>query len=114
VAKRHQEATQDIIVQYTYPRIDTEVSRKLNHLLKAPFCVHPGTGKVCVPIVASQIDDFDPDTVPTVGKLLLELEHHARKGDYQADWSKTSLAPYVDLFERHAEAVVKAKTRETR
>ena len=44
VAKKHQESTQDLIIQYTYPRIDTEVSRKLNHLLKAPFCVHPGTG----------------------------------------------------------------------
>lgn len=38
-------AREDIIIQYTYPRIDTEVSRKLNHLLKAPFCVHPGTGE---------------------------------------------------------------------
>lgn len=38
-------ARDDIIIQYTYPRIDTEVSRKLNHLLKAPFCVHPGTGE---------------------------------------------------------------------
>ncbi|GAA5837079.1 hypothetical protein JCM5353_002488 [Sporobolomyces roseus] len=112
VAKKHQESTQDLIIQYTYPRIDTEVSRKLNHLLKAPFCVHPGTGKVCVPILASQIDDFDPDTVPTVGKLLLELEMLARRGDTAADWSKTSLRPYVELFERHAENIVKAKTRE--
>jgi DNA primase small subunit len=41
-------AREDIIIQYTYPRIDTEVSRKLNHLLKAPFCVHPGTGELDV------------------------------------------------------------------
>ncbi|GAA6012362.1 hypothetical protein JCM11491_007110 [Sporobolomyces phaffii] len=114
VARKHQDATQDIIIQYTYPRIDTEVSRKLNHLLKAPFCVHPGTGKVCVPIVASEIDAFDPDQVPTVGKLLVELEHLARKGDTHADWSKTSLAPYVAVFERHAEDIVKAKTRDAR
>jgi DNA primase small subunit len=44
IAEKHKEAVTDIIVQYTYPRIDTEVSRKLNHLLKAPFCIHPGTG----------------------------------------------------------------------
>ncbi|TKA54269.1 hypothetical protein B0A53_03360 [Rhodotorula sp. CCFEE 5036] len=104
-------AREDIIIQYTYPRIDTEVSRKLNHLLKAPFCVHPGTGKVCVPILASQIDAFDPDSVPTVGKLLLELEELSRRGDTAADWGKTSLRPYVELFEKHAEAVAKEHTR---
>ncbi|GAA5860389.1 hypothetical protein JCM1840_000243 [Sporobolomyces johnsonii] len=113
-ARKHSEAVQDLTIQYTYPRIDTEVSRKLNHLLKAPFCVHPGTGKVCVPLLASQIDAFDPDQVPTVGKLLLELEQLARRGDTQADWGKTSLRPYVELFERHAEMVAKTRARETK
>ncbi|GAA5896929.1 hypothetical protein JCM8208_006115 [Rhodotorula glutinis] len=109
--EKHRDAITDLIIQYTYPRIDTEVSRKLNHLLKAPFCIHPGTGKVCVPLLASQIDAFDPDTVPTVGKLLLELEQLSRRGDLQADWGKTSLKPYVELFERHAEGVAKERAR---
>ncbi|GAA6049219.1 hypothetical protein NBRC10513_003309 [Rhodotorula toruloides] len=113
-AEKYKEAVTDIIVQYTYPRIDTEVSRKLNHLLKAPFCIHPGTGKVCVPLLASQIDSFDPDTVPTVGRLLLELEDLARRGDSSADWGKTSLRPYVELFERHAEGVVRERAREVK
>ncbi|BGP32032.1 p48 polypeptide of DNA primase [Rhodotorula toruloides] len=113
-AEKYKDAVNDIIVQYTYPRIDTEVSRKLNHLLKAPFCIHPGTGKVCVPLLASQIDSFDPDTVPTVGRLLLELEDLARRGDSSADWGKTSLRPYVELFERHAEGVVRDRAREVK
>ncbi|KAJ8295181.1 DNA primase small subunit [Rhodotorula toruloides] len=113
-AEKYKEAVTEIIVQYTYPRIDTEVSRKLNHLLKAPFCIHPGTGKVCVPLLASQIDSFDPDTVPTVGRLLLELEDLARRGDSSADWGKTSLRPYVELFERHAEGVVRDRAREVK
>ncbi|GAA6002382.1 hypothetical protein JCM10207_001091 [Rhodosporidiobolus poonsookiae] len=111
IRDRHSEAVDDLIIQYTYPRIDTEVSRKLNHLLKAPFCVHPGTGKVCVPILASQIDSFDPDTVPTVGKLLLEIEALVRQGYKDGDWSRTSLKPYVEILERHAEGIAKERVR---
>lgn len=72
------------------------------------------TGKVCVPILASEIDSFDPDTVPTVGKLLFELEELSRRGDTAADWGKTSLRPYVEVFERHAEAVAKERAREVK
>jgi DNA primase small subunit len=67
-------AVEDIILQYTYPRIDAEVSKHRNHLLKAPFCVHPKTGRICVPIDPETIDEFDPELVPTVGQLLRELD----------------------------------------
>lgn len=67
-------AVEDIILQYTYPRIDAEVSKHRNHLLKAPFCVHPKTGRICVPIDPETIDEFDPELVPTVGQLLQELD----------------------------------------
>lgn len=32
----------------------------MNHLLKAPFCVHPKTGRLCVPIDPERAEDFDP------------------------------------------------------
>ena len=51
---------------HSYPRLDVEVSKKMNHLLKAPFCVHPKTGKVCVPIDPAAAWDFDVDAVPTL------------------------------------------------
>jgi DNA primase small subunit len=65
---------EDIILLYTYPRIDAEVSKHRNHLLKAPFCVHPKTGRVCVPVDPARIDEFDPESVPTVRQLLSELD----------------------------------------
>src|SRR5260370_42286015 len=67
-------AVEDIILQYTYPRLDAEVSKHRNHLLKAPFCVHPKTGRVCVPLDLESIDKFDPESVPTLGQLLGELD----------------------------------------
>ena len=68
------EAKQDIVLEYTYPRLDIEVSKKLNHLLKSPFVVHPGTGRVCVPIDTKALDGFDPLAVPTVQSLLGEID----------------------------------------
>lgn len=67
-------AKQDIILEYSYPRLDVEVSKHLNHLLKSPFCIHPGTNRVCVPIDTIHPEDFDPLTVPTVGDLLKEID----------------------------------------
>jgi DNA primase small subunit len=120
-----QAALEDIILQYTYPRLDAEVSKHRNHLLKAPFCIHPKTARVCVPVDPSKIDEFDPGSVPTVGELLAELdkaggmevdeEGGARAGELglyiyihstelisAVDWEKTSLRPYVEMMERHA------------
>ena len=44
------------------------MSKGLNHLLKSPFCVHPKTGRVCVPIDPAKVDKFDPLEVPTISQ----------------------------------------------
>lgn len=100
---------EDIVLQYTYPRLDAEVSKHRNHLLKAPFCVHPKTGRVCVPVDPANIDRFDPRGVPTVAQLLRELDV-AGEG---ADWEKTSLKPYVEMLDRHTIALME-DVRKTR
>ncbi len=98
------DAKQDIVLEYTYPRLDIEVSKHLNHLLKSPFVVHPGTGRVCVPINTKQCEDFDPLGVPTVTELLQEIdgwtapEGAETGGKTIQDWEKTSLKPYVEYF----------------
>lgn len=82
---------EDIILQYTYPRLDAEVSKHRNHLLKAPFCVHPKTGRVCVPVDPTRVEEFDPETVPTVGQLLSEL-NRAEKMEGNADEGTLSIS----------------------
>ncbi|EJF59302.1 prim-pol domain-containing protein [Dichomitus squalens LYAD-421 SS1] len=122
---------EDIVLQYTYPRLDAEVSKHRNHLLKAPFCVHPKTGRVCVPVDPRTIDRFDPGRVPTVHQLLRELDAAAppapsgggetgegvggdkvtAAGEHHADWERTSLKPYVELLDRHARGLMEETRR---
>eukprot|EP00198_Chlamydomonas_reinhardtii_P011616 XP_001700953.1 primase subunit of DNA polymerase alpha [Chlamydomonas reinhardtii] len=94
----------EIIMAHAYPRLDMEVSKKMNHLLKAPFCVHPKTGKVCVPLDPNTVDDFDPvDGVPTVTSLLGELaaaKEAAEGGKPNPEaWRDTAMADAVSVFE---------------
>jgi DNA primase small subunit len=100
-------AKQDIRLEYTYPRLDAEVSKKLNHLLKSPFVIHPGTGRVCVPIDVRRMDEFEPANVPTVQQLLSEIDSWTGTDEKMQDWQKTSLKPYVELFRDHVNAVMK-------
>lgn len=74
------DAKQDIVLEYTYPRLDAEVSKKTIHLLKSPFVVHPSTGRVCVPIDTSHLDEFNPEEVPTVTQLLAEIDGWEKPG----------------------------------
>ncbi|KAK6842924.1 DNA primase small subunit [Apiospora arundinis] len=112
-ARQLLEAKQDIVLEYTYPRLDIEVSKKLNHLLKSPFVIHPGTGRVCVPIDPRRLEDFDPlarrggggDTVAVKEEGAEIKKEDEKDGGAPAtkrtniqDWEKTSLKPYVEYF----------------
>lgn len=64
--KKHQFLVEEIVLQYLYPRIDINVTKGLNHLLKSPFCIHPKTGNVCIPFTATNADKFNPLNCPTI------------------------------------------------
>lgn len=78
----------DVVFAFTYPRFDKNVSIGLNHLLKAPFCIHPGTGKLCVPIDPNKSANFDPDKVPYLDSMVEEV----------AKSQTPSIHPYIEFF----------------
>lgn len=92
----------EIMFQYTYPRLDSEVTKGLNHLLKSPFCIHPKTGRVCVPIDIERVDQFNPFTVPTLDELCGQLERAdlINMDKKMKDYKKTDMKPYIELFEK--------------
>ena len=111
------EAKQDIVLEYTYPRLDVEVSKKQIHLLKSPFVIHPGTGRVCVPIDTRTLDRFDPLGVPKVIELLGEIDEYDKRYSHGSveekrnqDYEKTSLRPFVDYFKTYVAALLKDET----
>jgi len=84
----------EIVFSYVFPRVDVEVTKGVNHLLKSPFCAHPKTGKICVPMDPAKVEDFDPDEQITLATLYQELEENGW------DPKKTSFANAVNTFER--------------
>ncbi|KAF1331668.1 DNA primase small subunit, partial [Globisporangium splendens] len=89
---------QEIVFAYLYPRLDANVSKQRNHLLKSPFAVHPKTGRVCVPVDASTIEAFDPFAVPTLGQLQDELNEDSTM-EGVSEMERTSMKDYVRFFE---------------
>jgi DNA primase small subunit len=78
-----------LICAYAYPRLDAEVTRQMGHLTKAPFCVHPKTGRIAVPVdVPSKLDSFDP-----FQSLTLQQWSDSKKPDML-------LKPYLMLFKK--------------
>ena len=64
------------------------VTRQATHLLKGPFCVHPKTGFVSVPMSLELLEKFDLKNIPKIDNLL-------NNNDDDIKYFKE----YVDFFE---------------
>ncbi|GAA6111011.1 DNA primase small subunit [Tachysurus ichikawai] len=119
----------EIMLQYCYPRLDVNVSKGVNHLLKSPFSVHPKTGRISVPIDLKNLDKFDPFEVPTISLICEEMdkpltaeeeadmkdkENETEPGERRKirDYKQTSLAKYVKLFDNFLDAMARCRKGE--
>lgn len=106
-SRRFRYIVEETQLAFTYPRIDINVSKGFNHLLKSPFCVHPKTGKVCVPFNPNVAEKFDPTQVPNITVLLNEVSafDHKQTADGEEersrikDYKKTSMFKGTVIFE---------------
>ncbi|XP_026188524.1 DNA primase small subunit [Mastacembelus armatus] len=111
--KKGQHFEKEIMLQYCYPRLDVNVSKGVNHLLKSPFSVHPKTGRISVPMDINRLETFDPFAVPTISLICEELdrprtgEEDIKENEKDAaekrkirDYKRTSLAKYVKYFDQ--------------
>jgi DNA primase small subunit len=102
--QRARVSTVDLFARWA-PRLDENVTKKRNHLLKAPFCAHPSTGRVCVPLDLATCASFDPDACPTVASLLHELDAYVGP-EGVPNHAKTALKGPMAIMDRFLAALV--------
>ncbi|KAL5005670.1 hypothetical protein ScPMuIL_016828 [Solemya velum] len=58
--------------------------------------------RVCVPIDTTDVDNFDPQKVPTISQLLEELDNETSdaEGKKLKDYKRTSLNGSIQVFEK--------------
>jgi DNA primase catalytic subunit len=85
---------EEIKLQFCYPRLDINVTKGMNHLLKAPFSVHPKTEKICIVFPAEKVLTFELDLVPLINDLLDEqAPNHSR--------AVSSMQESIEVFQQH-------------
>ena len=77
----------DFKLNILYPRLDINVSTHINHLLKSPFCIHPKTGLVAVPLSSDDIINFKIENIPRLD-ILVEDYKNNRKNEVFEKYTK--------------------------
>ena len=60
-------------------------------------------GRVCVPFNPEEVENFNPELVPTVNQLAVELDKFAKEEQENSevkDYNKTSLKGPMAIFEK--------------
>ena len=65
----------EFILSILSPRLDWKVTRQSVHILKGPFCIHPKTGFVSVPMSLELLQNFDLNKIPKIDNLLNKNEN---------------------------------------
>lgn len=113
---KYQFILEEVMLELCYPRLDVAVTKGTQHLLKAPFSVHPKTGRICVPIDITNVTAFDPFAVPTVSQLSNEIDEYDAQhkavdvgNSTVQEYKKTGLASSVSLFQGFVDKVCLAE-----
>ena len=83
----------DFKLNILYPRLDINVSTHINHLLKSPFCIHPKTGLVAVPLSREDILHFKINDIPRLDRLVDDYNHNRKNECFEK---------YVKFFKEFA------------
>lgn len=97
----------EVKLQLCYPRLDINVSKGINHLLKAPFCIHPKTGRVCVPFDIESVTSFDPTSVPIIKDLVRQVEE-GKGGDAR---QTTTIKKSIAIFDKFLRDLCTERTK---
>lgn len=97
-----QSCVDEIKLTQLYPRFDAAVSKFKNHLLKAPYSVHPETGYVCIPVDPATLNWTSPPEW-TAESLLLEVNDAAAINEPviqlgSGRWEMTRMAESVNYM----------------
>lgn len=69
----------DELYKMLFIKLDKNVTRDMNHLLKMPFSVHPSTHLISIPLDPNRIDDYCLKNIPSLNDVLnnpIILEEH--------------------------------------
>ncbi|KAG5368337.1 DNA primase small subunit [Yarrowia sp. C11] len=111
--KKLVEAKQNVILTVFMPKLDGAVSRGTGHLLKSPFCIHPKTSNVCVPMEVDEDSHellFTPEDCPKLQEIIDDFNNHKEDGENSSSKrasDRTRLKPFVEVFDNFVEPLMK-------